>query len=252
MAAKLATVDERVLAHARGSEDLRDAVVASAEASEGLRGRVLEFDCGYLSPFFITDPECMEVAFENVYILVYPGKISSKKDLLPLLEQITKDSKPLLIIAEDVEGEALATLVVSKLSGFLRVAAVSAPGLGDQRKSWLQDIAQLTGGKAIMEGLDTQLKNIQISDLGQAKKVTIDKNRTVIESAAIYNQLCTSVLLKSSPVADSGQHGKREYSQTSKPLFEEETNATRNDRPGTNGLEHGATADKSRSRVRSV
>ena len=214
MAAKLATVDERVLAHARGSEDLRDAVVASAEASEGLRGRVLEFDCGYLSPFFITDPECMEVAFENVYILVYPGKISSKKDLLPLLEQITKDSKPLLIIAEDVEGEALATLVVSKLSGFLRVAAVSAPGLGDQRKSWLQDIAQLTGGKAIMEGLDTQLKNIQISDLGQAKKVTIDKNRTVIESAAIYHQLCSSVSLKSSPVADSGQHVKREYSQT--------------------------------------
>jgi chaperonin GroEL (HSP60 family) len=214
MAAKLATVDERVLAHTRGSEDLRDAVVASAEASEGLRDRVLEFDCGYLSPFFITDPECMEVAFENVYILVYPGKISSKKDLLPLLEQITKDSKPLLIIAEDVEGEALATLVVSKLSGFLRVAAVSAPGLGDQRKSWLQDIAQLTGGKAIMEGLDTQLKNIQISDLGQAKKVTIDKNRTVIESAAIYHQLCSSVSLKSSPVADSGQHGKREYSQT--------------------------------------
>ena len=214
MAAKLATVDERVLAHTRGSEDIRDAVVASAEASEGLRDRVLEFDCGYLSPFFITDPECMEVAFENVYILVYSGKISSKKDLLPLLEQITKDSKPLLIIAEDVEGEALATLVVRKLSGFLRVAAVSAPGLGDQRKSWLQDIAQLTGSKAIMEGLDTQLKNIQISDLGLAKKVTIDKNRTVIESAAIYHQLCSSVSLKSSPVADSGQHGKREYSQT--------------------------------------
>ena len=156
----------------------------------------------------------MEVAFENVYILVYPGKISSKKDLLPLLEQIMKDSKPLLIIAEDVEGEALATLVVSKLSGFLSVAAVSAPGLGDQGKSWLQDIAQLTGGKAIMEGLDTQLKNIQISDLGQAKRVIIDKNRTVIESAAIYHQLCSSVSLKSSPIADSGQHGKREYSQT--------------------------------------
>jgi chaperonin GroEL (HSP60 family) len=251
MAAKLAKV-EHILAYAEGSGSIPHGSISSSSANEKPQAGEMQFDCGYLSPFFITDPERMEVAFENVYILVYPGKISSKKDLLPLLEQITKDSKPLLIIAEDVEGEALATLVVSKLSGFLRVAAVSAPGLGDQRKSWLQDIAQLTGGKAIMEGLDTQLKNIQISDLGQAKKVTIDKNRTVIESAAIYNQLCTSVLLKSSPVADSGQHGKREYSQTSKPLFEEETNATRNDRPGTNGLEHGATADKSRSRVRSI
>ena len=96
----------------------------------------MQFDCGYVSPFFITDPERMEVAFENVYILVYPGKISSKKELLPLLEQITKNRKQLLIIAEDVEGEALATLVVNKLSGLLKVAAVSAPGLCDQRKSW--------------------------------------------------------------------------------------------------------------------
>jgi chaperonin GroEL (HSP60 family) len=214
MAAKFASVDEHVLAHTRGSDDIRDAVVTSSGANKRLRDCVLQFDCGYLSPFFITDPERMEVAFENAYILVFPGKISSRRDLLPLLEQITKNSKPLLIIAEDVEGEGLATLVVNKLSGFLKVAAVSAPGLGDQRKSWLQDIAQLTGGKAIMEGLDTQLKNIQISDLGQAKKVTIDKNRTVIESAAIYHQLCSSVSLKSSPVADSGQHGKREYSQT--------------------------------------
>ena len=214
MAAKLATVDEHILAHARGSGDIRDAAVASSGANERLRDRVLQFDCGYLSPFFITDPERMEVAFENAYILVYPGKISSKKDLLPLLEQITKNSKPLLIIAEDVEGEALATLVVNKLSGFLKVAAVSAPGLGDQRKSWLQDIALLTGGKAIMEGLDTQLKNIQISDLGQAKKVVIDKNRTVIESTAIYHQLCSPVPLKSSTVADSSQNGKREYSST--------------------------------------
>jgi chaperonin GroEL (HSP60 family) len=214
MAAKLATVDEHILADARGSGDIWDVAFASSGANERLRDRVLQFDCGYLSPFFITDPERMEVAFENAYILVYPGKINSKKDLLPLLEQITKIRKPLLIIADDVEGEALAALVVNKLSGLLKVAAVSAPGLGDQCKSWLQDIALLTGGKAVMESLNIQLKNIQVSDLGQAKKVVIDKNRTVIEAAAIYHQLCSSVSLKSSPVADSGQHGKREYSQT--------------------------------------
>jgi chaperonin GroEL len=156
----------------------------------------------------------MEVAFENVYILVYPGKISSKQDLLPLLEQITKNSKPLLIIAEDVEGEALATLVVKKVSGFLQVAAVSAPGLSDQRKSWWHDLVLLTGGEAIMQGLDTQLKNIQISDLGQASKVTIGKNRMVIESRAKYHQLCASVPLKRSPVADSIQNTKREYPST--------------------------------------
>jgi chaperonin GroEL len=169
----------------------------------------MEFDCGYLSPFFITDPERMEVAFENVYILVYPGKISSKKDLLPLLEQMEKNDKPLLIIAENVEGEALATLVVKKLSGSLQVAAVGAQGLGDQPKSWLQDIAVLTGVKVIIKGLDTQLKNIQISDLGLAKKVIIDKNRTVIESRAIHRQPCGSVPLKGSPVADSSLHGKQ-------------------------------------------
>ena len=195
MAAKLATVDEHILAYAEGSGAIPYVGISSSRANEKPQAGGMQFDCGYLSPFFITDPERMEVAFENVYILVYPGKISSKKDLLPLLEQITKNSKPLLIIAEDVEGEALATLVVNKLSGFLKVAAVSAPGLGDQRKSWLQDIALLTGGKAIMEGLDTQLKNIQISDLGQAKKVTIDKNRTVIESSGHISptlQFCTA------------------------------------------------------------
>jgi chaperonin GroEL (HSP60 family) len=214
MATALATVDEHILAYAEGSGAIPDGSITSARANKKPLAGGVQFDCGYLSPFFITDPERMEVAFENVYILAYPGKISSRKDLLPLLEQITKNSKPLLIIAEDVEGEALATLVVNKLSGLLKVAAVSAPGLGDQRKSWLQDIARLTGGKALMDGPDTQLKNIQISGLGQAKKVIIGKNRTVIESRAIYHQLCSSVPLKSSPVADSIQHGKREYSST--------------------------------------
>ena len=197
MAAKLATVDERILANAEGSGANLGGSVRSSPANEQPPFGEMHFDCGYISPFFITDPERMEVAFENVYILVYPGKISSKKDLLPLLE-----------------GEALATLVVNKLSGFLKVAAVSAPGLCDQRKSWLQDIALLTGGKALMEGLDIQLKNIQISDLGQAKKVTIGKNRTVIESRAIPHQLCSPVPPKSYPVADSSQHGNREYSST--------------------------------------
>jgi chaperonin GroEL len=142
----------------------------------------MQFDRGYLSPYFVTDPERMEVAIENAYILINEKKISSMKDLLPLLEQIAKSGKPLLIIAEDVEGEALATLVVNKLRGTLQVAAVKAPGFGDRRKAMLQDIAILTGGKAITEDLGIKLENVQISDLGQAKKITIDKdNTTVVE-----------------------------------------------------------------------
>jgi chaperonin GroEL (HSP60 family) len=214
MAAKLATSDEHILAYAERSVATPDGNVSSSRANKQPSPGALRFECGYLSPFFITDPELMEVTFENAYILVYPGKISSKKDLLPLLEQITKNSKPLFIIAEDVEGEALATLVVNKLSGFLQVAAVAVRGLGDQRKNLLQDIALLTGGKAIMEGLDNHLKSMQISDLGRAKKVVIDKNRTVIESTAIYHQRRSSVPLKSSTVADSSQNAKREYSST--------------------------------------
>jgi chaperonin GroEL len=140
----------------------------------------MQFDRGYLSPYFVTDPERMEVALENAYILIYEKKISSMKDLLPLLEQIAKSGKPLVIVAEDVEGEALATLVVNKLRGTLQVAAVKAPGFGDRRKAMLQDIAILTGGKAITEDLGIKLENVQIQDLGQAKKITIDKDNTTI------------------------------------------------------------------------
>jgi chaperonin GroEL len=150
----------------------------------------MQFDRGYLSPYFVTDPERMEVALENAYILINEKKISSMKDLLPLLEQIAKSSKPLLIIAEDVEGEALATLVVNKLRGTLQVAAVKAPGFGDRRKAMLQDIAILTGGKAITEDLGIKLENVQISDLGQAKKITIDKdNTTVVEGKGKHAEI---------------------------------------------------------------
>jgi chaperonin GroEL len=144
----------------------------------------MQFDRGYLSPYFVTDPERMEVSLENALILIHEKKISSMKDLLPLLEQVAKMGKPMLIIAEDVEGEALATLVVNKLRGTLNVAAVKAPGFGDRRKAMLEDIAILTGGKVISEDLGIKLENVQLSDLGRAKKITIDKdNTTVVEGA---------------------------------------------------------------------
>jgi chaperonin GroEL len=150
----------------------------------------MQFDRGYLSPYFVTDPERMEVSLENAYILINEKKISSMKDLLPLLEQIAKGGKPLLIIAEDVEGEALATLVVNKLRGTLQVAAVKAPGFGDRRKAMLQDIAILTGGKAITEDLGIKLENVQISDLGSAKKITIDKdNTTLVEGKGKHSEI---------------------------------------------------------------
>jgi chaperonin GroEL len=144
----------------------------------------MQFDRGYLSPYFITDPDRMECVLEDAYILIYEKKISSMKDLLPLLEQTAKMSKPLLIIAEDVEGEALATLVVNKLRGTLQCAAVKAPGFGDRRKSMLEDIAILTGGKAITEDLGIKLENVKLEDLGRAKKVTIDKDNTTIVAGA--------------------------------------------------------------------
>jgi len=140
----------------------------------------MQFDRGYLSPYFVTDAERMEAALEDPYILIYEKKISSMKDLLPLLESIARTAKPLLIIAEDVEGEALATLVVNKLRGTLNVAAVKAPGFGDRRKAMLQDIAILTGGKAITEDLGIKLEGVKIEDLGTAKRVTIDKDNTTI------------------------------------------------------------------------
>ena len=140
----------------------------------------MQFDRGYLSPYFVTDAERMEVALENPYVLIYEKKISSMKDLLPLLEQIARTAKPLLIIAEDVDGEALATLVVNKLRGTLNVAAVKAPGFGDRRKAMLEDIATLTGGKAITEDLGIKLEGVKIEDLGTAKRITIDKDNTTI------------------------------------------------------------------------
>jgi chaperonin GroEL len=151
----------------------------SLEVVEGM-----QFDRGYLSPYFVTDPERMVASLDNPLILINEKKISSMKDLLPLLEQVAKLGKPMLIIAEDVEGEALATLVVNKLRGTLNIAAVKAPGFGDRRKAMLEDIAILTGGKVISEDLGIKLENVKLEDLGRAKKVTIDKdNTTIVEGA---------------------------------------------------------------------
>ena len=159
--------------------------VITVEEAKGLETSLevvegMQFDRGYLSPYFITDPERMEVVIEDAYILIHEKKISSMKDLLPLLEQVAKSGKPLLIIAEDVEGEALATLVVNKLRGTLHAAAVKAPGFGDRRKAMLDDIAILTGGKSITEDLGIKLESVRLEDLGRAKKIVIDKDNTTI------------------------------------------------------------------------
>src|SRR5213596_3784566 len=140
----------------------------------------MQFDKGYLSPYFVTNAEAMEAILENAYILIYEKKISSLKDLLPLLEKVAKAGRPLLIISEDVEGEALATLVVNKLRGTLQVCAVKAPGFGDRRKAMLEDIAVLTGGRLISEDLGIKLENVQVEDLGRAKSITVDKDNTTI------------------------------------------------------------------------
>ena len=150
----------------------------------------MQFDRGYLSPYFVTDSERMEVVLNDAYILSHEKKISTMKDLLPVLEQVAKQGKPLLIIAEDVDGEALATLVVNKLRGTLQVAAVKAPGFGDRRKAMLQDIAALTGGQAVTEDLGLKLENLTLADLGRAKRISIDKdNTTIIEGAGAKDQI---------------------------------------------------------------
>ena len=150
----------------------------------------MQFDRGYISPYFVTDPERMECSLEDALILIHEKKISSMKDLLPILEQTAKMGKPLLIIAEEVEGEALATLVVNKLRGTLQVCAVKAPGFGDRRKAMLEDIAILTGGTLIAEDLGIKLENIKITDLGKAKKITVDKeNTTIVEGAGDHNKI---------------------------------------------------------------
>jgi chaperonin GroEL len=163
--------------------------VITVEEAKGLETELeivegMQFDRGYLSPYFVTNPDKMIVALEDVLILIYEKKISGMKDLLPILEQIAKMSRPLLIIAEDIEGEALATLVVNKIRGTLHVAAVKAPGFGDRRKAMLEDIAILTGGKMISEDMGYKLENVKLEDLGRAKKITIDKDNTTIIDGA--------------------------------------------------------------------
>jgi chaperonin GroEL len=174
----------------------------------------MQFDRGYLSPYFVTDPERMEAVLDSPYILINEKKISSMKDLLPLLEQVAKMGKPLLIIAEDVEGEALATLVVNKLRGTLNVAAVKAPGFGDRRKAMLEDIAILTGGKVISDDLGIKLESVQVSDLGRAKKVTIDKdNTTIVEGAGKDSDISGRVKTLKAQIEDSTSDYDREKMQ---------------------------------------
>ncbi|MGI8898338.1 MAG: chaperonin GroEL [Pyrinomonadaceae bacterium] len=174
----------------------------------------MQFDRGYLSPYFITDAEKMETVLENPVILLSEKKISSMRDLLPLLEQVAKLGKPILIIAEDVEGEALATLVVNKLRGTINVAAVKAPGFGDRRKELLQDIAILTGGKVISEDLGIKLENVKIEDLGRAKKVTINKDDTIIiDGAGNTDDLKGRVKTLKAQIEDSSSDYDREKLQ---------------------------------------
>jgi len=180
MTAQLATVGDRILAHVEDAGVVRDGSLIPSVTGERPQVGGMQVDCGYLSPYFITDPERMEVVFDNVYVLVYEGTISSRKDLLRLLEQIEKSGRPMLIIAEDITEEALATLVVTKLNAHLQVAAVRVHSVANQPKSMLHDIALLTGVRTITEGIEIQLSDMQISDLGQARRITVDKSHTRI------------------------------------------------------------------------
>jgi len=185
------------------------AMETTLEVVEGM-----QFDRGYLSPYFVTDSERMECVLEDVYILIHEKKISNMKDLLPVLEQIAKQGKPLLIIAEDIEGEALATLVVNKLRGTLHAAAVKAPGFGDRRKAMLEDIAILTGGKSITEDLGIKLENVKLTDLGRAKKITIDKdNTTIVEGKGTAKEIEGRVKQLRAQVEDTTSDYDREKLQ---------------------------------------
>ncbi len=181
-----ATIGEMI---AEAMEKVGKEGVITVEESKTMQSELdvvegMQFDRGYLSPYFVTDTERMEVALDDAFVLTHEKKISNMKDLLPVLEQVAKSSRPLLIIAEDIDGEALATLVVNKLRGTLQVCAVKAPGFGDRRKEMLKDIATLTGGKAVTEDLGLKLENLTIEDLGSAKRVTVDKDNTTIVDGA--------------------------------------------------------------------
>jgi chaperonin GroEL len=174
----------------------------------------MQFDRGYLSPYFVTDPERMEVVLDDPFILIHEKRIASMKDLLPILEKTAQAGQPLLVVAEDVEGEALATLVVNKLRGTVKVAAVKAPGFGDRRKAMLEDLAILTGGKAFTEELGLKLENLTLADLGRAKKVTIDKdNTTIIEGAGVKGAIEGRVKQIRAQVADTTSDYDREKLQ---------------------------------------
>src|SRR5437773_239506 len=172
--------------------------VITVEEAKGLETQLevvegMQFDRGYLSPYFVTDPDRMECAYEDVYVLIHEKKISAMKDLLPLLEQVARSGKPLLIIAEDLEGEALATLVVNKIRGTLQTVAVKAPGFGDRRKAILEDVAILTGGKLIAEELGMKLENVTLQDLGRCKRIVVDKDNTTLQS---HHDLVCRLLLE--------------------------------------------------------
>jgi chaperonin GroEL len=174
----------------------------------------MQFDRGYLSPYFVTNAEKMNVSLENPFVLICEKKIYSMKDLLPVLEETAKSGKPLLIVAEDVDGEALATLVVNKLRGTLNVAAVKAPGFGDRRKAMLEDIAVLTGGQVVSEDIGIKLENVTLQDLGQAKSITIDKdNTTIVDGAGSREALEGRVKMLRAQVEETSSDYDREKLQ---------------------------------------